>query len=115
MTDEKGIEIKEEHICDEECDHNDHIIKAKTMKLELEDGTIAEFGVIDIFEHQEYPGNKYIALVSEDSKKVYLYKYIEEEENIELENIEEDKEFEDIAEKFESNIVEIDEEFEKNI
>lgn len=88
-------------------EYDEELTELKMMKVVLDDGTEDEFGVVDIFEHEKYNDKKYIALVTKDGEQVYLYQYIEKDDGeVSLENIEDDEEFDDIAEKFESNIVE---------
>lgn len=98
-----------EHNHNDDCNcgcNQEHSEEMRTMKVQLEDGTETEFGVVDIFEAEGYD-KKYIALVTLDGEQVYLYEYLElEDGGVSLENIEDDQEFDAVAEIFESNISE---------
>ncbi len=93
-----------EHGC---CDNGgEGTMEMKMMKVELEDGTKEEFGVVDIFTVEGYD-KEYIALVTPDGEQVYLYEYLTDENGeVRLENIVEDEEFDAVADQFEANIEE---------
>lgn len=109
MTDNKnnsgccgGGHHDHDHEC---CNGEGHEAEMKMMKVELEDGTQEEFGVVDIFTVEGYD-KEYIALVTPDGEQVYLYEYIKgDNDAVSLENIEDDDEFDAVAEEFESNLV----------
>ena len=94
--DENKTGCNHEHDCN--CDH-DH---EQYMTLMLEDGSSIKCAVIGIFDVEEIAGKEYIALVPDDGEEVYLYEYIEvdNEEGFELKNIDDDKEFEIVEEAF---------------
>lgn len=73
-------------------DHeHDHII------LTLEDNTEIECHVLGIFEVEDV---EYIALVPIGEEEVFLYRYEETEDGMELLNIEDDEEFKIVSEAF---------------
>ncbi len=75
----------------EECDQ---------ITLTLEDGTDLVCDVISVF---PVNGNNYIALLpsNEDpDAEIFLYRFIENGEEIELENIEDDEEFDMVSDAF---------------
>lgn len=89
------------HDADCDCGCNDEF---DTMTLTLDDGSEIECGVLAIFPVQN---KQYIALVplneEDDSEEgeVYLYCYVEDEDGeIQLINIEEDDEYEAVADAF---------------
>jgi uncharacterized protein YrzB (UPF0473 family) len=93
-----------EHNHDENCGcGHDHMYDLIT--LTLDDGTEMDCIVLDIFTVDE---KEYIALqpVSEEEDSVFLYRFIQEDEDDEpqLINIEDDDEFEAVADAFEEII-----------
>ncbi len=83
------------------CNHDD---EEMTVTLTLDDGTEMECAIITIFEAGE---REYIALLpldedgQNDDGEVYLYRYSETEDGEpELENIEDDEEYEIVADAF---------------
>ncbi len=79
-----------EHNHDHDCGH-EHIT------LTLDDGSEIECHVLGIFEVEDV---EYIALLPIGEEEVFLYRYEEDEEGMELINIEDDEEFEIVAEAF---------------
>lgn len=82
------------HDCDcenEECESN-------TITLDMEDGTQKDFMVLDIVEHE---GKKYVALAEVDSMEYDILSMTVKDENVELNIIEDDEEFNLVATKFE--------------
>lgn len=84
------------------CGH-DHEFEHDSITLSLDDGTELNCIVIDIF---SVDGKDYIALQpeegEEDDDNVFLYRYIQEEDGEpQLLNIEDDDEFEAVADAFE--------------
>lgn len=73
-----------------------------TIHLQLEDGTEEQVGVLAFFKLSEDAEKEYIALMNEEGT-VYLYEYIEveEEDELELRNIESDEEYEMVVAVFE--------------
>ena len=74
------------------------------VTLDLDDGTQVECEILTIFEVNK---QDYIALLpltdeeSEDGEEVFIYRYHEDEEgNPSLENIEDDDEYEAVADRF---------------
>lgn len=93
-----------EHIHDENCDCGCNHEEEATVTLTLDDGSELECAVLTIFPVQD---KQYIALVplndEDDSEEgdVYLYRFTEfENGEIELGNIEEDSEYEMVADAF---------------
>jgi uncharacterized protein YrzB (UPF0473 family) len=87
------------------CGHNhSHEFEYDSITLSLDDGKEINCAVLEIFTVE---GKDYIALVPEDSEdeeegNVFLYRYIEEENGEpQLLNIEDDDEFEAVADAFE--------------
>lgn len=97
-----GHEHGEDHVC--ECGHAHNLPEEEmTVTLTLEDGNDVECIVLTIF---EAGGKDYIALLpvegaDEEEGEVFLYRYSEDEEgNPDLGNIEDDDEYEIVAEAF---------------
>lgn len=69
------------------------------LNLELEDGREVACEVIGIYEVEE---KEYIALVPEDDDQVLIYRYSEndEAEEVELDQIEDDEEFDKVTAAF---------------
>ena len=69
------------------------------INLEFDDGGEAEYGIMGTFDVEDL---SYIALESldEDDNNVYLYRYIETEDDFELEDITDDDEFERVSKEF---------------
>lgn len=68
------------------------------LNITLEDGEEMPSEVIGIFEVQ---GREYIALLPEDDDRVLLYRYQElSDDEIDLQNIEDDSEFEAVTKEF---------------
>lgn len=68
------------------------------LNITLEDGEELPSEVIGIFEVE---GEEYIALLPEDDDRVLIYKYKElSDEDIDLQNIEDDEEFERVTNAF---------------
>ncbi|MGF7056773.1 DUF1292 domain-containing protein [Brassicibacter mesophilus] len=101
MTDNKhngGCGCGHDHEHDHEgcgcgCEHDEMEI----MNLVLEDGSELECLVLGVFSVED---NEYIALLPKDEEDVLLYGYSENEEGVELISIEEDAEYELVAEAF---------------
>ena len=68
------------------------------ITLDYEDGSTCECEILGVFEAN---GAEYIALYPEDSEDIILYRYIENGENFELEDIPEE-DFDAVAEVFEA-------------
>lgn len=88
----------------EECncgnhDHHDHHGENDLMYITLEDGSDLKCEVVVQFEVE---GEEYIVLLPENSESVFIYKYKEEDEEPVLSVIEDDEEFERVAEIYNS-------------
>lgn len=68
------------------------------ITLDYEDGSSVECEILGVFEAN---GAEYIALYPDDSEDIILYRYIENGENFELEDIPEE-DFDAVAEVFEA-------------
>ncbi len=81
--------------------HHDHEHEHEHahIYLTLEDDTELECHVIGTFEVDDV---EYIALTPVDGEKgeIYLYRYVEDEDGIDLQNIEDDEEFDVVSEAF---------------
>ncbi|MBZ2174477.1 DUF1292 domain-containing protein [Schnuerera sp. xch1] len=85
--------------------HHDH----EHINLVLEDGGEMECHVLGTFEVED---NEYIALVPIEDEQVFLYRYEEEDGEMDLINIEDDEEFEIASEAFYA-LFEEDEEYDE--
>ena len=95
MADEKMQEVLNES---EETEHLEE--EYDIIVLTLEDDTELECAVLEIF---PFEGKRYVALVSlDEEQKVLLYEFEEKEdsEEIELNLIESEEEFDKVAEEF---------------
>ncbi len=72
-------------------------MELETMYLTLDDDTEIECGILGVFEVES---KEYIALLPKEEEEVYLYQYKEEGEEISLEVIEDDDEFEKVSNAF---------------
>ena len=99
--------------CNHELEHDDHCgcgcdDEMDLIYLTLDDDTELECNVLGTFEVDDY---EYIALVPVDDDQVFLYRYEEDEEGIDLIDIEDDEEFEIVSEAFYTLFVEEDLDF----
>lgn len=100
------------HIHDENCDH-DHEVPMITITLE--DDTEVNCIVINIFEFRD---REYIAVLPEEDSEmedeIHIFRYSEDGEYIDLDEIEDEEEFEAVSDyfsqKFEEELEELDEE-----
>lgn len=104
--DTKDMEKKHEGCCGGEhhhheggcCGHHhaeeDEVI---TLNLELDSGETVECEVVGTFEVDE---KEYIALLPENDDRVLIYIYQEEGDDLVLENIEDEDEFERVSDTF---------------
>ena len=84
-----------------EYDEDDIIIP-----LELEDGSILDCHVIAVF---DYKDNSYIALLPDGTTEIMLFRYNEiGYDEMSLENIEDEREFEQVLDYFDSLLDEVD-------
>lgn len=95
-----GHDHKQENGC---CGSEGHESGLPTLNLEMEDGKDVECQVIGVFDVAE---QDYIALLPEDSEEVYLYRFAEIEEEVELTLIDSDDEYEKVSAVFMSLVEE---------
>ena len=91
--------MHQEHECGCGCGH-DHETEEPTVTLTLEDDTVIECDVVAIFPAGE---RQYIALLPKEDEDgdVFLYRFTElENDEIDLESIEDDEEYEMVVEAF---------------
>ena len=86
-------ENKMNHDCDcgSDCGCEEEI---PTMQLVLDDGTEVEWDVIATFPVED---KDYIALAPKDSEDLFIDRFTENEDGVELENIEDDDEYEAVG------------------
>lgn len=101
---------KEEEVVEEVEDIDEDLLEElDTVVLTLEDDSEIECGILGIFE-TEGTGKSYIALV-DDENEIILYRYEElGEDEIDLQVIEDDQEYELVTKTFEELFVEDEEE-----
>jgi uncharacterized protein YrzB (UPF0473 family) len=90
---------------DKACECNEEECDCDTITLELEDGTKEEFMILDSLEHDK---KNYIALAPLEGDEYFIYGFKEDGENMEFFSIEDEKEFDDIAARFEKMFAEED-------
>ncbi len=86
--------------CGHDHDHEEEIMDLETMFLTLDDDTEMECGILGIFEVEGLEGKEYIALLPLEDETVLLYEYKEVGEEIELNVIEDDDEFDKVSNAF---------------
>lgn len=91
-----NFELENEHVHDEFCDH-DHDDDMDIITLTLDNGEEVECGIIGTFEVED---KEYMALVAIDEDEVLLFGYTEDEEGFDLLPIEDDAEFDLVAEAY---------------
>jgi hypothetical protein len=91
------------------CDCGDEDCDCNTITLELEDGTEKEFTVLDMLEHD---GKTYMALAEEDSEEYDILRLEGNDEEFELLVIEDDVEYEKVADLFDEHFASFEEEAE---
>ncbi|MEA4815737.1 MAG: DUF1292 domain-containing protein [Lachnospiraceae bacterium] len=79
---------------DPDCDCDEEM---ETMVLTMDDETELECGVLGVF---DVDGKDYIALMSFEDETVLLYKYAEDGEEVTLDSIDNDEEFEKVSNEF---------------
>lgn len=98
------------HDHDHDHDHDEDLDEMEVIVLTLDDDTELECAVLEVFPHEE---KEYIALVTlDDEQKVLLYEFNEDEDSgeIEVTMIEDEEEFNRVAEEFERIMEEYDDE-----
>ena len=99
--------MKNNRDCGHDHDHeHDHDDEPETISFTLDDGTEATCEILGTFEMNDI---NYIVLMPEDDEDVLIYRYKEEGEEISLEAIESDEEFEAVSEAFDELFGEEDE------
>jgi len=81
-----------DHDCGDDCD-----CESNTITLEMEDGSTKDFTILNILEHE---GQQYVALAEEGSVEYDILRFVEVEDNLELSIIEDDNEYNTVADKF---------------
>ena len=81
-------------------EHEEDVMDLETMFLTLDDDTEMEFGILGVFEVEGLEGKEYIALLPLEDETVLLYKYKEVGDEIELNVIEDDDEFDKVSNAF---------------
>jgi len=92
-----------EHLHNAECEDNEcgcGEYDRNTIILEAEDGSTAEYRVIEVL---PYNGNNYIALLDQDEETLYILR-IDDIENAKLSHIEDDEEYAAVVALFEEYI-----------
>ena len=87
------------HNCGCGHDHEEEM-ELETMTLTLDDDTEIECGILGVFEVEGMVGKEYIALLALEGEEVYIYEYKEEGEEIVLDVIEDDADFEKVSNAF---------------
>ena len=87
--------------CGHDHDHEDEM-ELETITLTLDDDTEMECAILGIFEVEGIEDKEYIALLPTEDETVLLYQYREDEngEEMYLDNIQDDDEFEKVSAAF---------------
>ena len=86
--------------CGHDHDHEEEVMDLETMFLTLDDDTEVECGILGIFSVEGLEGKEYIALLPLEDDTVLLYEYKEAGEEIQLDVIEDDDEFDKVSAAF---------------
>lgn len=86
--------------CGHEHEHEEDVMDLETMFLTLDDDTEMECGILGVFEVEGLEGKEYIALLPLEDETVLLYEYKEVGDEIELNVIEDDDEFDKVSNAF---------------
>ena len=86
--------------CGHDHDHDEDVMELETMFLTLDDDTEMECGILGVFEVEGLEGKEYIALLPLEDETVLLYEYKEVGDEIELNVIEDDDEFDKVSNAF---------------
>lgn len=86
--------------CGHDHEHEEEIMDLETMFLTLDDDTEMECGILGVFEVEGLEGKEYIALLPLEDETVLLYEYKEAGDEIELNVIEDDDEFDKVSNAF---------------
>ena len=83
--------------CGHDHEHEEDVMDLETMFLTLDDDTEMECGILGVFEVEGLEGKEYIALLPLEDETVLLYEYKEVGDEIELNVIEDDDEFDKVS------------------
>ena len=86
--------------CGHDHEHEEDGMDLETMFLTLDDDTEMECGILGVFEVEGLEGKEYIALLPLEDETVLLYEYKEVGDEIELNVIEDDDEFDKVSNAF---------------
>lgn len=86
--------------CGHDHEHEEDVMDLETMFLTLDDDTEMECGILGVFEVEGLEGKEYIALLPLEDETVLLYEYKEVGDEIELNVIEDDDEFDKVFNAF---------------
>lgn len=86
--------------CGHDHEHEEDVMDLETMILTLDDDTEMECGILGVFEVEGLEGKEYIALLPLEDETVLLYEYKEVGDEIELNVIEDDDEFDKVSNAF---------------
>ena len=86
--------------CGHAHEHEEDVMDLETMFLTLDDDTEMECGILGVFEVEGLEGKEYIALLPLEDETVLLYEYKEVGDEIELNVIEDDDEFDKVSNAF---------------
>ena len=86
--------------CGHDHEHEEDVMDLETMFLTLDDDTEMECGILGVFEVEGLEGKEYIALLPLEDETVLLYEYKEVGDEIELNVIEVDDEFDKVSNAF---------------
>ena len=86
--------------CGHDHEHEEDVMDLETMFPTLDDDTEMECGILGVFEVEGLEGKEYIALLPLEDETVLLYEYKEVGDEIELNVIEDDDEFDKVSNAF---------------
>ena len=86
--------------CGHDHEHEEDVMDLETMFLTLDDDTEMECGILGVFEVEGLEGKEYIALLPLEDETVLLYEYKEVGDEIELNVIEDDDEYDKVSNAF---------------
>ena len=86
--------------CGHDHEHEEDVMDLETMFLTLDDDTEMECGILGVFEVEGLEGKEYIDLLPLEDETVLLYEYKEVGDEIELNVIEDDDEFDKVPNAF---------------
>ena len=86
--------------CGHDHEHEEDVMDLETMFVTLDDDTEMECGILGVFEVEGLEGKEYIALLPLEDETVLLYEYKEVGDEIELNVIEDDDEFDKVSNAF---------------